>query len=629
MFRVAQRTFYRQASTELMQMLYKQGVLNEQLSSGKKVNRPSDDPISSIPAQHSHRVINEVNQYMKSVDHTLSWLQQSESKMRTMNDILVQLKGSAEQLSTGTYTPEQRATLATEVRDALETLVTMANTNVSGAYIFSGTKSSVQAASNGLTIRGVAVADTSNVGVGQIYARGSYTGLMSRNITVTVGAGYNDDPDTTPMPVTISYVDDFGRTISFDSTISGSGSGNAIEAGDGVQVFASAQNYRAGDSFTVEVGRHQGNEEDVAVNLSWNNRMDYNYSMDQLFNAEGYSGGDWSNLFDLLAQWEDALLKDSTSQSYFESIPATTNNPGSTAEFNVSGDYTLLAARGVRMQIGGPFQFVSTGTTDATIAGRQYEFYLDQGAYSGVPQDGNPLTLHYRYDNAGAWVDGGTITIDSKNGNSPENAISLNDDANVKFYLAQGYYDSGLIPVWTDENNPLAGEDFEIYAGPVDPDATNVDMTYTYKDDAGVYRWTTISPLPGTDQAITLDITDGTDPTLTISAGGTVDDGDFFNLELTQYNKAQTMSQEILPKLDAAMNTLLRSISDAGSKLNRMAVRDGLLEDDLLRNVEMLQRTEDVDITKAITDLETLEILYQASLQSTASVSSITLANYL
>jgi hypothetical protein len=78
------------------------------------------------------------------------------------------------------------------------------------------------------------------------------------------------------------------------------------------------------------------------------------------------------------------------------------------------------------------------------------------------------------------------------------------------------------------------------------------------------------------------------DPTLTISAGGTVDDGDFFNLELTQYNKAQTMSQEILPKLDAAMNTLLRSIADTGGKLNRMAVRDILLDDDLLRNVEML-----------------------------------------
>jgi hypothetical protein len=190
----------------------------------------------------------------------------------------------------------------------------------------------------------------------------SYTGLLSRNITVTVTGSYNSDPDTTPMPVTVSYVDDFGRTISFNTTISGSGSGNAIDVGDGVQVYASDQNYRAGDSFTVEVGRHQGNEEEVNVNLSWGNRVAYNYTMDQMFGEEGNVNNDLSNLFDLLSYWEDALLKDSTEQTYFETVGATTNDAGSTAEFNISGDYSLLAARNVRIQVGGPFQFVSTGT---------------------------------------------------------------------------------------------------------------------------------------------------------------------------------------------------------------------------------------------------------------------------
>jgi flagellin-like hook-associated protein FlgL len=627
MFRVPQSTFFRQSSNELLRMTYKQSILIEQQSNGKKVNRPSDDPVSSIPAQFSTRVLDEVEQYQKSVDHALSWLQQSSSKMGAMNDLIGELKASAEQLSTGTYTPEQRAALASEVSDALETLVTMCNTNVSGSYIFAGSQSSSQAASNDLTPKSVADADESNVGNGLLYARGDYTGLLSRNITVTVTGSYNSDPDTTPMPVTVSYVDDFGRTISFNTTISGSGSGNAIDVGDGVQVYASDQNYRAGDSFTVEVGRHQGNEEEVNVNLSWGNRVAYNYTMDQMFGEEGNVNNDLSNLFDLLSYWEDALLKDSTEQTYFETVGATTNDAGSTAEFNISGDYSLLASRNVRIQVGGPFQFVSTGTDDATIASAQYEFYLQDSSFSGVPSDSNPMVLHYRYDNAGTWVDGGTITITDGVGDSPENPISL-ADPNVNFYLAKGHYDSSTLEVWTNENNPTSGEGFTIYSGPVDPDTTSVDLTYTYKDDAGIYRWATITA-PGTDQAITLDITDGVDPTLTISAGGTVDDGDFYDLSLAQYNQGQNVSQQMIPRLETAMNTLLSSIADTGGKLNRMEVRDILLDDDILRNTEMLARSEDIDIAQVITDLETMETLYKASLQSISSVTSVTLANYI
>ena len=633
MFRVTQATYYRQAINELMRMEYGHAVLSEQISSGKQVNRPSDNPVLAIPGQYTHRALDDIEQYKKCVDHALTWVRQSESIMQSMNDLLADAQSTAEQLATGTYTEEQRAALSSEVLNTLESLIGMANTSINGSHIFSGTQTSIPAADTALHISGTATADSTNVGEGNIYARGSFTGQYSRNITVTVAGSYNSDPDTTDMPVTVSYVDDYGRTVSFNATISGTGSGNAIDVGDGVQIYADTNNYRGGDVFTVEVGRHLGNEESLEVNLSWDNRMSYNYTLDQLFSTEGNVDGEWGNLFDVLYGWYDALQKDSQDQDYFESIPAVTNNPGSSADLNVSGDWDLLNSRRLQFQVGGPFQFINDTTSDSTISARQYQFYLEDSTFTGEPSDDNPMVLHYRYDSdpgAGTtWVDGGTITVDSTSGNSPENAISLTDDPDVKFYLAQGYYDVSLIPEWTDENNAVAGQGFEVYSGPVDPDTTSVKITYSYLDDDGVRRWNTIDPVPGTDQDITLDITGGTDPTLSINLGGTLDDGDYWELDLSQYQQGQETSQECIPKLEDAMTTLLGSISDAGARQNRLEVRDVLLDDDFLLKIDVLERVESTDLTTAITDLAMYETLYKAALSSTASISRVTLANYL
>ena len=634
MFRVTQATYYRQAINELLRMEYGQGVLNEQINSGKKINRASDDPVLLIPGQTAHRTLEELAQYKDSVDHALTWIQQSESKMQAMNELIAQATNYAEQLSTGTYSEEQRGDLSSQIQNIIESLVSLGNTSVNGSHIFGGTQTSLQAVTESLRVKTTSTPESTNVGDGNIYARGQYTGLLSRSITVTVTGSYDSDPDTTDMPVSVSYIDDYGRTVSFNGTISGSGSGNAIDVGDGVQIYAEAESYKAGDVFTVEVGRNGGNEEILDVNLSWANRMQYNYTMDLMFGSEGNVEGDWQNLLDMLTEWRDALEKDSQTQDEFKAIGAVTNNPGSTAELNVGGAWDLLESADLTFQVGGPFQFINDSTDDDTISARQYQFYLEDSTYSGQPTDENPLVLHYRYDSdpgAGTtWVDGGTITIDGSNGNNPDNAISLNDDADVQFYLADGYYDVSLIPEWTNENNAVSGEGFEVYSGPVDADSTSMKLTYSYVDDAGVRRWNTIDPVSGTDQEITLDITDsGDDPVLTISANGTFDDGDYWDLNLSQYQQGQTMSQEMLPKLEDAMNRMLSQISDAGARQNRLTVREVVLDDDYLLNIDILERVESTDYTTALTDLSMLETLYKASLSSTGAISRVTLANYL
>jgi flagellar hook-associated protein 3 FlgL len=118
-----------------------------------------------------------------------------------------------------------------------------------------------------------------------------------------------------------------------------------------------------------------------------------------------------------------------------------------------------------------------------------------------------------------------------------------------------------------------------------------------------------------------------------LSEDGLVDDGDYHRLSLEQYHNGQQESQELLSEvldmLESVQANLLKYQADAGAKLNRLDVRENLLGGDNLRLNERLEQTQDADVTQVVTDLKSKELLYQASLQATAFISSRTLADYI
>jgi flagellar hook-associated protein 3 FlgL len=743
MFRVSQSVFYRQNLYDLLRMNRAQAQLNEQLSSGKRINAPSDDSIGSITAQHSQIRLDQIAQYGKGVDFTLSWLSQSESNMDAMDDILMQARERAEQMATGTYSSEQLQMTATVVGNFYDQLISLANTDIGGRHIFSGTRNDQSAANTQLQIISPSVPDSTNTGPGQLYGQGDYTGLLSRNVSLEVDAGYAGGVPTAanPMQVNVSYVDDYGRTISGSVTLTGVGSGSAVDVGDGVQIYAENRDYTAGDTFTLRVGRHVGNEEQLDVNLSWDNRMRYNYTLNQLFRQEGNSGGSWLNILDMMAKWQDTLLKDNKVQEYFEAVPSVQNHFSTSAELRVSGEWANLTSRDIEFNVGGPIQFHSD-LSDATFQGRPYQFYLEDPAYTGVPSADNPMVLHLRYDTdptAGVtWADGGTITL---TGTGPANSVTYVDPISgedVDIFVANASYDASSIEAWDGtavppENQPNAGREFVLYNGS-GPSSTNpMPMTYTFTDDHGVRQFNTITftgtgdhntmalggmdlhtVVTGTRETVATDplglsgsfeiwvygetatrrnytinvvpgdsaqdianninaavaaaVPPGTYPiasvtsegqlelrsdegvefafanetgsvltdlgfefstTLYLEQGGIADDGDFWSLTLEQYHQGQEASQELIVEFKEAMANLLKYMGDAGGKLNRLEVREKLLDDDLLRSVDLLSQVEDVDVTQAVVDLKTYQNLYQATLQATAAVSSRTLADYL
>ena len=112
-------------------------------SSGRRINRPSDDPIGITKDLGFRSDLSEISQFRKNINQALSWFNFSDQAMGNMNELISRAKELAVQFANDTYDQNARAAGATNIRDVFEQIIEAANTQFEGNYIFSGTRTDV------------------------------------------------------------------------------------------------------------------------------------------------------------------------------------------------------------------------------------------------------------------------------------------------------------------------------------------------------------------------------------------------------------------------------------------------------------------------------------------------------
>ena len=87
--------------------------------------------------------------------------------------------------------------------------------------------------------------------------------------------------------------------------------------------------------------------------------------------------------------------------------------------------------------------------------------------------------------------------------------------------------------------------------------------------------------------------------------------------------------QDAMDNLDGHFDDITAKISDVGSKMNRMEIKDKIYQDFNFTNTERLSKIEDADIAEAIMNVKAAELTYQAALASSSKVMTLTLMDYL
>lgn len=115
------------------------GKYQDQLATGKKINRPSDDPVVAMKGMAYRTNLTEVEQFKRNFSEAYNWIENSDAALDEATQVLQRIRELVVQASNDTYEASQRAAISEEIKQLTDHLVSIANTKVGDKYIFNGT----------------------------------------------------------------------------------------------------------------------------------------------------------------------------------------------------------------------------------------------------------------------------------------------------------------------------------------------------------------------------------------------------------------------------------------------------------------------------------------------------------
>jgi len=110
-----------------------------QMASGRRVNKPSDDPTAAAILVQNKAQSSQADQYLRSVSSIQTQLQTTDS---TLNSVVLALQRAIAlgvQGANGTLSDSNRASVVGELTGIQQQLVSLANLSFQGQYVFAGT----------------------------------------------------------------------------------------------------------------------------------------------------------------------------------------------------------------------------------------------------------------------------------------------------------------------------------------------------------------------------------------------------------------------------------------------------------------------------------------------------------
>jgi flagellar hook-associated protein 3 FlgL len=110
-----------------------------ELSSGRSILEPSDNPYGASRAIELQSTIDGMTSYAANAQDGISWTQTASSALSNMNEVTQRVRELVVQASNGVNNPIDRGAIAEEVDQLSETIKHDANTQYAGQFVFSGT----------------------------------------------------------------------------------------------------------------------------------------------------------------------------------------------------------------------------------------------------------------------------------------------------------------------------------------------------------------------------------------------------------------------------------------------------------------------------------------------------------
>jgi flagellar hook-associated protein 3 FlgL len=197
---------------------YDMSRLQEQLSTGKRLLRPSDAPVDVANDLKLKTKLSEITQFKSNIEDGQAWMSVTDTSMMSMTELLQRMRELAIEGSTDTMSGNERLYINKEVEQLFRQVVALVNTLYKANYIFNGTETKVPP----LVLQSSSAdtpEDYNNLSMAYFNAGG-----MAVPATVQIFNGFDDSPITNIIPGTFNlqvgattYLENTDYTIDYNN----------------------------------------------------------------------------------------------------------------------------------------------------------------------------------------------------------------------------------------------------------------------------------------------------------------------------------------------------------------------------------------------------------------------------
>ncbi len=123
------------------QLKDKIALLQRQISSGVRIEKPSDSPTGAVKVIRNNDQLSQIDTYLKNIQSGLSFLNQTTFALQSIQDEVVNVVGKLEELN-NPINQQNMSLYADMIENSLRLLVDVSNSKADGKYIFGGTDQS-------------------------------------------------------------------------------------------------------------------------------------------------------------------------------------------------------------------------------------------------------------------------------------------------------------------------------------------------------------------------------------------------------------------------------------------------------------------------------------------------------
>jgi flagellar hook-associated protein 3 FlgL len=233
--------------------------LQEQVSTGSRINRISDDSTSAYQVLGLETKQKSLDTYIKIINETSDSLEMSSNVLQTIMSSLSNVRTQLTQVANGIYSEDARKRTSEGINDILEEMVTLANTKNAQRYVFGGSD----------TNSAPYLAERTDGKITSVTYQG---GLQNRNVEIAPGM----KSSSMLVGEDVFCSDERGTPVFFGTTGVKEGTGTSSVKGDTwLRVTGSAGNWSLSIDGGLTTFSTDGTDTNLAVTNSENGQVLY------------------------------------------------------------------------------------------------------------------------------------------------------------------------------------------------------------------------------------------------------------------------------------------------------------------------------------------------------------------